>query len=250
MVDWANGKYAGRQVQFLMICRQTGDEGLKSATWFGRNFKIPRSVVNGYIDTDSEVPTFGQLGCSGFIVLGPDGEFVAEKTEPAFLEEGQEAFEAVEELLRGCGVQPNEEAAAKELSPKQPVAAFQSAPVGNAKMDEEHEQLSMAVANVLKVPNIPKMEKLRDAWIEHCKHEEALFERHDFGQHRTRGELSDTASHCKHHRVIITMLDTAIEDCSQSVLRLVDEDTVKKIVSEMQRHSDVYDSAYAGKLPC
>jgi len=57
----------------LMLCMEVGSDGLRTAKWFGQHFKVPSTIVNGYINKQSEVPRFGQLGCGGFIVLGPSG---------------------------------------------------------------------------------------------------------------------------------------------------------------------------------
>lgn len=251
MVGWASGRYAGSKVRFLMLCVEQGEAGLSTARWFGQQFKVPESVVNGYIDTPSEAPTFGQLGCGGFIVLGPHGQFVAPKTVPAFMQAGDQAFVAVEKLLSGLGVQPNLAAVADtEAARETPkLLVFEPPIVGNAQMDKEHVQLSEAVAAVQTVARVGNVRRLRDAWAEHSAHEEALFARHDFGGHCSRGALAGTTSHCKHHREILALLDSALKASEQSVLRLAEADTVDEIVSQMQRHSDLYDSAYAGQLP-
>lgn len=234
-----------------MLCVESGEAGCKTAKWFGKKFELPEAVVNGYIDTDAEAPTYGQLGCGGFIVLGPHGEFVAPKTVPAFLQAGEQAFVAVEKILSSLGVEPNELSTSEH--PLQQADSesliFQPPTVGHEHMDKEHEQLSREVAEVQTVARPGNIRRLRDTWAEHCQHEEALFTQHDFGGHCTRGELASTASHCKHHREILTLIDSALIKSEQSVLKLAEADTVKQIVSELQRHSDIYDSAYAGQLP-
>ena len=54
MVAWAKGGYAG-QVRLLMLCVETGNEGLRTSKWFGQEFEVPSTVINGYIDKQSEV---------------------------------------------------------------------------------------------------------------------------------------------------------------------------------------------------
>jgi len=54
MVKWAHGDLGGR-VRLLMICVEAGEEGLLTAKWFGRQFRLPATIVNGYIDVESEV---------------------------------------------------------------------------------------------------------------------------------------------------------------------------------------------------
>jgi len=45
-----------------------------------------------------DMPTFGQLGCSGFIIIGADGECVSKKTK-SFLEYGEQAFTHAENVI-------------------------------------------------------------------------------------------------------------------------------------------------------
>ena len=82
MAAWAHGGSYGDRVRFLMLCVETGASGLRTAKAFGKEFRLPATVVNGYIESKSELPRFGQLGCGGFVVLGRHGEFVAARTVP------------------------------------------------------------------------------------------------------------------------------------------------------------------------
>ena len=258
MVAWANGGY-GDTVRLLMICMETGDDGVATARRFGKQFKIPSTVLNGYIEAESEAPTYGQLGCGGFIVLGKHGEFVSARTTPAFLDKGTLAFAAVERLLSKLGV-PRRVASAPEAAEAQPEsgAPLKFAPVGHASMDQEHEDLAAAGAAVREQRSLSSLRRLRDAWAEHSEHEEALFETHDFAGHRSRrGERSGTKSHVRHHGAILSSIDLAVQRCHEESVcskggccapGLVDADAVEHILSEIQRHGDVYDSAYAGRL--
>ncbi|KAG8458069.1 hypothetical protein KFE25_012729 [Diacronema lutheri] len=63
---------------------------------FGRKLKL-RTCVNTWVEED-DMPTWGQLGCNGLIVLDSKGTVVC-KSSPAFLEVRQRAFEYVETLL-------------------------------------------------------------------------------------------------------------------------------------------------------
>ena len=136
MVSWANGGYGG-MVQFLMLCVETGDAGLRTAKSFGQEFQVPSSVVNAYIENVSELPKYGQLGCGGFIVLGPYGEIVAARTVPAYLQKGPLAFTAVEQLLSDLGVKKESVEAAPTIfhTPKNGDEKLQLAPVGHIQMD-------------------------------------------------------------------------------------------------------------------
>lgn len=46
-----------------------------------------------------DMPTFGQLGCSGFIVIGADGSCVSKKTD-SFLNYAEKAFQNAESVIR------------------------------------------------------------------------------------------------------------------------------------------------------
>ena len=65
---------------------------------FGQMFQL-ENAINCYIPSGNYMPVgFGQLGCSGFIVVDKKGNFVSRKTR-AYLQYGEGAFEHVEELL-------------------------------------------------------------------------------------------------------------------------------------------------------
>ena len=54
MVKWAK-QGLGAGVRLMMICVEAGEEGYQTARWFGRQFRTPATVVNCYIDDESEV---------------------------------------------------------------------------------------------------------------------------------------------------------------------------------------------------
>jgi len=242
-----------------MICMETGDDGIATAKSFGARFQLPATVQNGYIETPAEAPTYGQLGCGGFIVLGKYGEFAAARTVPAFLDKGLLAFAAVEKLLSELGV-PKPTAGATNADVESLSgggAPLEIAPVRHALMDREHEELAAAAARFREQRSLASLRRLRDGWAEHCEHEEALFDKHDFAGHRSRGDRSGTRSHCRHHAAILSSMELAVQrgeeetTCSKGggcAPGLVEAAAVEHILSEMQRHSDVYDKAYAGKL--
>jgi len=251
MVNWAKGGYDG--VRFLMLCVETGADGLRTAQSFGEHFEIPATIVNGYIDTPSERPSFGQLGCGGFIVLGPYGEFVSERTVPAYLKAGPQAFTAVERILSSLGVEPAPVADRSKVdADSNRSEALQLAPVGHAQMDAEHQGLVVAAADLIQQRSLDSLCRLRDLWEQHSQNEEAVFVQHDFGGAQAGGPLSGIASHCQHHRVILERLDSTLGGFGPASDRCVpgsvDEQVVYEIIAEMQRHGDVWDEAYAGKL--
>jgi len=257
MEKWANGGLGGR-VKLLMICMEVGADGLETAKWFGNQFKLPSTIVNGYIDKESEVPRFGQLGCGGFIVLSADGEFVSRRSSPSYLKKGEGGFREVERILSTLGIEaldrPVEALSTLGVDGEAPPSKrqkgsdekLQLASVGNAQMDEEHAELVAAAADLAKHRSVASLRRLRDVWAEHSAHEEALFEQRNFGGARS-GDLSGTASHREHHTAILQSLDELLRaNCDPT--GVVAEERVHEMLAELQRHGDVYDSGYADKL--
>jgi hypothetical protein len=66
---------------------------------FGKMFQL-RAVINGHIPSQEHYPDFGQLGCSGFIVVDKDGRCVSRKTVSYNQHGPDAAFADVERLLR------------------------------------------------------------------------------------------------------------------------------------------------------
>ena len=83
MDDWAreHGEYAN----FICVCVQGADNGgAQMAQAMGKQMKL-RNCVNGFIEHDEHMPSYGQLGCGGFIILDSEHRLVAKKTS-AFME--------------------------------------------------------------------------------------------------------------------------------------------------------------------
>lgn len=97
METWAAGKAFMSKVLFLMVC-VNGDKTSESVTKdFARRYKL-QAATFGYIDNRRELPTFGQLGCQGFIVLDTKGNVVTLRSQ-AFMKVRQQAFKEVEGWL-------------------------------------------------------------------------------------------------------------------------------------------------------
>ena len=150
MEKWASDDLA-RQVKFVMICMEVGKDGCETAKWFGTQFKLPSTVANGYIDQQSDVPRFGQLGCGGFIILSAGGELVSRRTSPSYLKKGEGGFREVERVLSTLGVQvapPDGDTPPPKRQKCCVDEKLDLAPVGNAQMDEEHAELAAAGADL------------------------------------------------------------------------------------------------------
>lgn len=84
-------------VNFLCICVIGSDEARQLARSMGQEMKL-RHCVNGFVDSEENLPSYGQLGCGGFIVFDKQMQLVAAKTS-AFMQVRQLAFKHVEGLL-------------------------------------------------------------------------------------------------------------------------------------------------------
>lgn len=229
-----------------MVCVEVGTAGLRTAQRFGRQFQLPPSLINGYIEQRSELPSYGQLGCGGFIVLGLYGEFTVQRTVPCYLDKGTASFKVVEKLLSS---QWNIEKLADAPAPKE-VFLEVAARTGVPELDSEHSALDELALELRAGARIESLKKLLNVWRRHSEHEEQLFEKFDFGGHRTGGSsaLTGTASHCKHHRLLTEKMELALQQASISINSRVPADAIESLVAEMQRH-ELYDAAYAGHLP-
>lgn len=249
MAVWAHDKNYAEQLNLLMLCIEVGRAGRLTAQSFGQKYRLPAGVTNGFVEQSSELPRFGQLGCKGFVVLGPHGEFAMQRTVPCYLESGQQAFRAVENLLGslwGLSKTPLL-APISSTGDGSPSAAWAS--VGVPAMDEEHEALESALEAWQASATVGRLAALLELWQSHSQHEEELFERYDFGRHKSAspGEAS-TVPHCEHHRHIARMMESAIQASSSTCCQTVPADVVASLVDEINRHANVYDVAYAGKL--
>ena len=127
----------GGPVQFLCICV----ESVRVAQNFERMFGFSK-VTNGFIPDNASMPRgFGQLGCSGFVVVDGHGNFISKRTA-AFLEEGEGAFRDVETILA---------AHLERLAPppgQQPGGAASGEQGGNNKNERLHAEYPYAVGSV------------------------------------------------------------------------------------------------------
>jgi len=90
---------------FLCICVLGDDEALSLAKEFSHQMQLSH-CINGYVNKEEDLPTWGQLGCKGFIVLDENHRVVA-PTTPAFMQVRGLAFAHVEALLDAvCNKRP------------------------------------------------------------------------------------------------------------------------------------------------
>jgi hypothetical protein len=230
MESWAR---AMPKVQFLCVCVDSRGVALQ----FGRMFQF-KHAVNSYIPSREYMPVgYGQLGCSGFVVVDKKGHFVSRKTN-AFLQHGEDAFNHVEELLAqelgleeaiGQDTTTSGAAAAAPLSGaddrysegshvaraekegqegEKESSLDNSAPlssVGVQSMDREHERCAEALTELLKTLTTVALLRVLKELESHFDHEEALMKEHGFGGSNSRGDaaFSAFASHVSDHKKIL-----------------------------------------------
>jgi len=100
MNEWARGKYKGR-VNFICVCCADPD----LATAMGERMGL-KDCVNTVVASRRDGPYWGQLGCSGFIILSPGSQQVIAGKTSAYLEVEQRAFRHVESILDNAIKEP------------------------------------------------------------------------------------------------------------------------------------------------
>mmetsp|Transcript_627 Transcript_627/g.1811 ORF Transcript_627/g.1811 Transcript_627/m.1811 type:complete len:347 (-) Transcript_627:60-1100(-) len=103
MNRWAaGGKY---DCHFLCICVLGDRSAIPLAREMSQGSKLTH-CVNAFVDNENDLPTYGQLGCQGFIILDSDLQVVTTGTS-AFMQVRNLAFSHVEALLDAvCAHQP------------------------------------------------------------------------------------------------------------------------------------------------
>jgi hemerythrin len=95
MERWARGSLRDAGVDFYCVCVDEVDVAIN----FGRLFQF-KNVINCWIPSERDMPSYGQLGCSGFIVIGTKGQCISRATD-SFLKVGPEqAFYQAEVVMR------------------------------------------------------------------------------------------------------------------------------------------------------
>mmetsp|Transcript_37531 Transcript_37531/g.104349 ORF Transcript_37531/g.104349 Transcript_37531/m.104349 type:complete len:357 (-) Transcript_37531:301-1371(-) len=95
MNNWAvSGKY---DCHFLCICVLGDRRAYPLAREMSKEMQLTH-CVNAFVDNEADMPTYGQLGCKGFIVLDAKHKVVSGMTS-AFMEVRGLAFQHVEALL-------------------------------------------------------------------------------------------------------------------------------------------------------
>jgi hypothetical protein len=164
-------------VQFICICV----ESLSVAQMFSRIFLFTK-CWNAYIPNRQYFPkNFGQLGCSGFIVI-QNNRFISKKTR-SYLDYGEYAFVDVEQLidsptppsLRSHNDNEDLPGNDDDTPEAQPLLAAIEAPplTGIGEMDREHQDCTRVLNQLLNHPaDIEAWQRAVRVLAEHFIHEE------------------------------------------------------------------------------
>jgi len=211
MEHWAAFQFnKNNTLQFLCVC--VDEVGV--AQMFGRMFF--RKCQNAQVPSPEYYPRgFGQLGCSGFVVV-KDNEFVSKRTM-SYLDHGERAFLDVEKILHAIissgdkKKQPTEESEkdVKEVPRLESIQAPEA--TGLADMDEEHQECTVALNALLRQPSTSYFREALSVLEEHFAHEESILAT-KFGT----DSFSPLHSHKQDHNRILNIARTELDCIARS----------------------------------
>lgn len=223
---WAAELYKNnKNVQFVCICV---DPNPQVATFFSQMFRFQK-VINTHIPSRDYMPRgYGQLGCSGFIVIDHNVCFISRRTT-AYLQCGDVAFRDVEKLLARHHIYPTPQI--QSIHPvvdssvvqtgfnvsEQSVKIIELKPpasVGVARMDREHEECTDAFNALLQTPSSTNLQTLLLTLDAHFKHEENLMKKYEFGERKhdeSYQQFSALSSHITDHQRILSIGRSELE---------------------------------------
>lgn len=257
--------------------------GPQLATQFGMQLKL-RHCHNTWVDQD-EMPTWGQLGCNGLIVLDGAHSVVC-RASPAYLEVRDAAFRHVETLLdaligskaapqtlsgkvdpAGCveggavcstcaEVRFGDEAeddAQDGARKRQATTSGSVNKVPSVKvevLDAEHERCEAALMRLAEQRDVAALSELLSAYEQHFAHEEALLDEHLYaGVMDADGFSADKGARTSHfgdHENMLVEIRKMISSVSPS--DAVPAAEVKRLALDFERHATAYDGSYADRL--
>lgn len=95
MDSWAGAKKY--DCHFICACVVGDRSAANLSREFGQELKL-KHCINGFIDNQGDMPSYGQLGCNGFIVLDETHKVISQATS-AFMQVRDLAFKHVETIL-------------------------------------------------------------------------------------------------------------------------------------------------------
>jgi hemerythrin len=205
-------------LQFLCVC--VDSNARRVAEFFHAHFDFDK-VINAYIPSPRYMPRgFGQLGCSGFVIVDGNGNFVSRKTK-AYLDFGNGAFDDVKQILAGLLLWKENGAsgfsAGGSNGRKQSIDETDALIIpstGVASMDHEHESCIRALRQLLEVPNLGNLQVVYDELVAHFAHEEALMVQNGVGG--TPGDpFAPLTSHVRDHQRILSLVERELKPLLQ-----------------------------------
>lgn len=202
----------------------------------------------GYFVHDSEMPTFGQLGCGGFIVAGPDGQVLVTKSPP-WTQYRDQALNWMIDLFRELRtkqiVEPRlevsvqnpcaDDTACAEDSNNFPVISrsltadvqqidkclFELPPPVDVKsIDDEHGCLTELLINLSLARDLGSLQQALDFMERHFIHEESLlalaYDANGLGA--SKGHLAGAVlvGHQEDHHAMLDLARTELDRCRRS----------------------------------
>ena len=277
MDKWAS-TYGAKAGFVCVSCR-----GPELARTFARKLQL-QHCHNTWIEDEDDMPTWGQLGCSGFIVIDGSDKVICDATAK-YLEVKEDAFLHVERLLdtmlgtqkeevtpsakRGrveascqscaqvCFASDNGKRKQKAETDSAPVKAVASVKVD--VLDEEHQECESRLAALDSLvaeghDNCTKVEAairaVISAYETHFANEEDMLDKHLYADVVTRNGVSgfsaDLGARTSHFADHKTMISD-VRKLLQNV-SAVDVSAVLRIRRDFERHATQYDGQYADRL--
>jgi hypothetical protein len=268
----------GTNVQFLCVCVDSTN-AQRVAILF-HNLLDVRQVVNAYIPSSFYMPRgFGQLGCSGFVVVDTAGNFVSRKTT-AYLDYGEGAFRHLEQVLQDLVAEeertvPGSLVSTSRLDHDKPDGhqgvqgddPYIPPTTGIASMDHEHETCTKALQALVDHPNQKNLQVAYDELQGHFAHEEALMVEHGLGGAAGSGDpFSPLTSHMKDHQRILRMFEHVLRPDLTPVCLSDDDDAASghpaavapsatpseratAILQAFYQHATTFDALYGEYIP-
>jgi len=249
MDRWA--KSAKYDCNFICICVLGDRSAVSLSVQFAKELRL-QHCINSFIDNRQDMPEYGQLGCSGFIVLDADHKVLSKSTTP-FNENPRRAFTHVETLLEpfkrsngsiagepgtvGMGAATDTQLGQEFVDSKLSLVS-----VKVASMDAEHASCAEALRKLATDHSRVALEGVLKEIVEHFGHEEALFEEYGFAANQDE-KFSAKKTHIKDHHRILAKIQGQLQQpsCRTSVPSVF----VADLLEDFHNHTTRYDMQYA-----
>lgn len=237
----------GNKVGFL--CASCA--GPELARSFGERLKL-KHCKNVWLD-ENNMPTWGQLGCNGFIILD-ETHSVKCKATAAFLQVKQEAFRFVEKMLSAWITVENTPRVTTACSeaPASTCANIRlgqdlTDPIPSVKvdiLDEEHHECEEALRILRDRRDAASLSQFLTVLQDHFRHEERLLDEYVYTE-QTFGFSADTnarKSHFADHARILEEIEAYLG------YAVIPTSAVNDFNNRFYTHTTRYDVDYADRL--